>query len=77
VSCRPFTRKAIGHNQARGKAIDKRNKATKTTKIQQSKTPQPHYYITSGFFQNPFFLIPSATRNLSSEHRSAKREEGF
>jgi hypothetical protein len=25
----------------------------------------------------PFFLIPSATRNLSSEHRSAKREEGY
>jgi hypothetical protein len=26
---------------------------------------------------NLFFLIPSATRNLSSEHRSAKREEGY
>jgi hypothetical protein len=31
----------------------------------------------ANFFQYPFFPIPFATRNLSSEHRSAKREEGF
>jgi hypothetical protein len=38
---------------------------------------QQGYLKTERIFQISLFLFPFATRNLSSEHRSAKREEGF